>query len=103
MSASDSFITHWYFHLPNMLMAAAIYTLIGRAILAMVFGPNSDRVIMRSFRRLTDPILDAVAAITPRIVPRGLLVVFAIAWLLALRMAWFLTLVALGMRASVAQ
>lgn len=101
MTASDSFVAHWYFHLPNMLMAAAFYTLIGRAILAMLFRLSPDRVMMRVFASVTDPILRGVAVITPRVVPPGLVLVFALVWLLLLRMVLFLTAVTFGMRADV--
>ncbi|WP_333825010.1 hypothetical protein [Pinisolibacter sp.] len=90
MTATDSLVSHWYFHLPNFLLAAAIYTLIGRYLLSVFFGVDSDRVLMRVFRNVTDPILKVVAAVTPKIVPRGLVMVFAVAWLMALRMALFL-------------
>ena len=86
-----------------MVMAAAIYTLIGRYILSLLFRKNPDRVILRVFATVTDPILDAVAVITPRIVPRGLLIVFAVVWLMALRMAWFVTLALFGVRFSLGE
>jgi uncharacterized protein YggT (Ycf19 family) len=101
VTASDSFVAHWYFHLPNLLLAAAFYTLIGRAILAMLFRLPADRAMMRVFARVTDPVLHAVAAITPRIVPPGLVMVFALVWLMLLRMALFVTAVAFGMRPQV--
>ena len=101
VTASDSFFAHWYFHLPNMLMAAAFYTLIGRAIMAMLFRLSPDRVLMRAFAVVTDPILRGVALVTPRVVPPGLVLVFALVWLLLLRMVLFLTAVAFGMRADV--
>jgi YggT family protein len=75
VSASDSLITHWYFHLPDFILAAAIYTLIGRYLLSPFFVADSDRVVMRVFRNVTDPILKAVALVTPKIVPGGLLII----------------------------
>jgi hypothetical protein len=39
--------------------------------------------------------------VTPAIVPNGVMPVFAIAWLMALRMFWFLTCVAMGMRPQI--
>ncbi len=96
MNVSDGFFAQWYFHLPNYLLAAAIYTLIGRYLLSVFFGQTSDRVVMKVFRSVTDPILDAVAVVTPRIVPRGLLIVFAIAWLMALRLVLFIGLALAG-------
>lgn len=102
MTASDSFIAHWPFHLPNLLLAALFYTLIGRAILAMLFRLSADRAMMRAFATLTDPVLRATAAITPRVVPPGLVIVFALVWLMLLRMVLFVTAVAFGMRPGVA-
>lgn len=99
MSASDNFIEFWWFHIPNLLMAAMIYTLIGRYALELFFARrNQDAVILKVFRSVTDPVVKLVRAITPAIVPNGVLVVFAIMWLFALRMFWFLNAVALGMR-----
>jgi hypothetical protein len=53
------------------------------------------------FASITNPVLKAVRFITPKIVPNGLIPVFAIAWLMALRMFWFLTCVAAGMRPQI--
>jgi uncharacterized protein YggT (Ycf19 family) len=93
----DSLSTNWWYHVPNLVMAAMIYTLIGRYVLDMLFG-NRDVVMLKVFRQITDPILKAVRAITPAIVPNGVLIVFAILWLMAGRMAWFLLAVMFGMR-----
>lgn len=101
MSASDSLFAHWYFHLPNFILAAAIYTLIGRYLLSLFFGADSDRVVMRVFRNVTDPILKVVALVTPKIVPRGLLMVFAVIWLLAARMALFLAFALAGLKPDI--
>jgi len=101
MTAGQSFFAHWYFHVPNFVLAAATYTLIGRYILSLFFRAGSDRVIMRVFTRVTDPILRMIAAITPRIVPNGLVLVFAVVWLLALRMALFLLFALAGFRFAI--
>lgn len=101
MSLGDNFIQYWWFHIPNLVMAALIYTLIGRYILDLVFGSKSQAVILHVFRRVTDPVLKMVRFVTPAVVPNGLVLVFAIVWLIAARMFWFLTAVAAGMRASV--
>lgn len=101
MTPSQSFLTYWYFHIPNLVLAALIYTLLGRYLLGLLFRNNSEAVILKVFRSVTDPVLNTVRAITPAIVPNGLVLVFAIAWLLALRMFWFLTCVAAGMRLTV--
>lgn len=101
MSVAESFFTYWYFHVPNVIMAALIYTLIGRYLLTMFFRKKPDAVILRVFQSITDPVLKGVRTITPAVVPNGIVLVFAIAWLMAARMFWFLTCVAAGMAASV--
>lgn len=101
MNAQDSFVAHWYFHLPNLIMAAMIYTLIGRYFLELFLRKNPNAVILRVFRQVTDPILRAIRAITPAIIPNGLVVVLAIVWLLGLRMFWLLTVLAAGVRPTV--
>lgn len=100
MTPAESFLTYWYFHIPNLMMAALIYTLIGRYVLELLFK-GRDVVILVVFRSITDPVVKLVRLATPAIVPNGLVVIFAIAWLMAGRMWWFLTAVALGMRPTV--
>ena len=97
MSVGESFFTYWYFHIPNLILAALIYTLIGRYLLTLFFSKKPDAVILRVFQSITDPVLRAVRVITPAIGPNGLVLVFAIVWLMAARMFWFLTCVAAGM------
>jgi len=101
MSSSENFFTYWYFHIPNLVLAALIYTLCGRYILSLLFRKNPDAVILRVFQSVTDPVLKGVRVITPAVVPNGVVMVFAIAWLMAVRMFWFLTCVAAGMAPSV--
>lgn len=101
MTPTQSFFEFWYFHIPNLVMAALIYTLIGRYLLTLFFARNPDAVILKVFSSVTDPVLRLVRAITPAIVPNGLVLVFSIVWLMALRMFWFLTCVAAGMKPSV--
>jgi YggT family protein len=72
--------------------------LIGRCILSLIFGWNSERAIVRFFNRITDPVLAVVGVITPRIVPTGLLIVFAVVWLFVARVALFFGLALLGVR-----
>ena len=98
MTPSQSFFAHWYFHVPNLVLAALIYTLAGRYILSLFL--DEDRVIVRVFNNVTNPVLSVVGAITPRIVPTGLLIVFAMVWLFVARIALFFVLAMLGIRPS---
>lgn len=101
MTPTQSFLTHWYFHLPNLALAALMYTLIGRYVLDLLFSRRPDAVIIRVFASVTDPVINLVRLITPAIVPTGLVLVFAIVWLMALRLVWFITCVVLGMRPTI--
>ena len=87
-------------HIPNLLMAAMIYTLIGRYLLELFFAKKQDAVILKVFRSVTDPVVKLVRLVTPAIVPDGLVVVAAILWLMAARLFWFLTALTYGMKLS---
>jgi YggT family protein len=87
MSESVKF---WLFHGPNMALAAALYTLIGRYVLSLFFRHESELVIWRVFRQITDPLLHAARAVTPLVVPNGMVMIFAIIWILILRIFWLL-------------
>lgn len=101
MSPTESLIQHWYFHLPNLAMAALMYTIAGYFLLALFFRKRPDAVILNVFSSIASPVLRLVRGVTPAIVPDGLVAVFALVWLLAFRMFWFLTCVAMGMRPQI--
>jgi uncharacterized protein YggT (Ycf19 family) len=90
---TDSFFSY---QIPNLIMAAAMYTLIGRYVLSLFFAADSDATIWRVFQQITDPILHAVAFVTPRIVPLPLVALLAVVWLLALRVVFFLVAIMFG-------
>lgn len=93
MSANAAF---WLYNGPNMLISILLYTLLGRYLLSLVFRPQSELVIWRVFCQVTDPVLYAVQAITPRIVAPGLVMIFAVFWLIILRICWLLLAVIYG-------
>ena len=97
MSASDSFLTYWYFHLPNLFLAALMYTLLGRLLLSLLFAPGSQAVVWRVFCQVTDPVLRLVGAITPRMAPSIIVLAFAIVWCLFLRMVLLIGLAGAGL------
>mgnify|MGYP001243218405 CR=1 FL=1 len=94
----SSFLTHWYFHLPNLVLAALTYTLIGRYLLELFFAKRQEATILVVFRQITDPVFDTVRAITPKVVPNGLVVVLAVVWLTALRLFLYVTIIASGVK-----
>jgi YggT family protein len=87
-----------YYQLPNLVLAAIMYTLLGRFLLSLVFAPNSDKVIWRVFVQITDPFVKAARLVTPQIVPLNLLVLFAALWVLLARVGLFMGLAATGLR-----
>jgi YggT family protein len=98
MMPGASLFAPWYYHMPNLILAALIWLLIGRLVLSLLLGRGN--AVVRLLEAVTGPVLEAVGAITPRLVPTGLVVVFAIAWLLAARVALFVAVSATGVRLS---
>lgn len=88
--------THWYLHVPNVILAVLVYLLIARGLLSLVLDQAGP--IVRPIRIVTDPILAVVGFITPRMVPAGLVVVFAIVWLSMVRIALLFAATLLGAR-----
>jgi YggT family protein len=80
-----SFLANWYFHLPNFVLAALMYTLLGRVLLGLIVQPASNNYIWRFFCRLTDPVIAAVGAITPRDAAPVVVWLFGVVWLFWLR------------------
>jgi hypothetical protein len=82
---SGSLLTYWYFHLPNFVLAALMYTLLGRVLLGLFLDPDSQNYIWRFFCRLSDPVVTAVALVTPKAAPPVVVWLFAVVWLFWLR------------------
>ncbi|MEZ5667046.1 MAG: YggT family protein [Alphaproteobacteria bacterium] len=91
-----SFWDYWYFHLPNYALAVLIYTMLARVLLGLFVPPAWDNYIWRAFQRLTDPVLATFGTLTPRSVPRPLLIGFTVVWLMLLRVALFVLFLELG-------
>ena len=98
MMPGASLFAPWYYHVPNLILVALIWLLIGRFVLSLVLGRGN--AVVRLLDAVTNPVLIAVGAITPRLVPAGLVIVFAVAWLLAARIALFVAVSATGVRLS---
>ncbi|MEX2201201.1 MAG: YggT family protein [Dongiaceae bacterium] len=101
MTGAD-FWQHWYFHLPNFVLAALVYTLLGRFVLGFFLPPDSQNYIWRWFCRLTDWLLPIVAFITPRYVMFLFLPLIAAFWLTLLRFALLLWLALTGSLPNIA-
>jgi hypothetical protein len=94
--ATNTLLTHWYFHLPNFVLAALMYTLLGRALLGLVLDPNSTNYIWRFFCRITDPVVAAVALVTPKAAVPVVVWLFGVVWLFWLRVLLLYAFLVMG-------
>jgi len=102
VNVGGSFLTHWYYHLPDYALAVLMYTLLGRAILGLIFQPESENYIWRAFCRLTDPVVAVVAIVTPKAAAPVVIWLFGVVWLFWLRagLLYLFVLTHAGPRAS---
>lgn len=77
----------WYFHLPNYVLAAIMYSLLGRLILSFIFPPESENYIWKAFVSVTQPAVRTAGFVAPRAVPLPVLIIFAFIWVAAVRHA----------------
>lgn len=87
----------WYFHVPNYVLAAVMYTLMGRFLLGLIAPAGWNNYIMRAFVTVTDPVVAVVRFITPHAIALPLVLVFGALWLMLLRVALFLAMVRYGL------
>jgi hypothetical protein len=93
--ANNLFLTHWYFQVPNFVLAALMYTLLGRALRGLMVQPDSNNYIWRAFCRLTDPVVAAVSFVTPKAAAPVVIWLFGVVWLFWLRVALLIFVVQL--------
>lgn len=93
----NDFWSYWYFHAPNFVLAAVMYTLIGRLVLGFFVPENWDNYIWRGFKAVTDPAVRAVRFVTPQVLSHGVVLVFGALWMMALRLAWLVVLLNVGL------
>jgi hypothetical protein len=96
LSTSNPLLLYWYFHLPNFILAAFMYTLLGRAILGLILEPTSTNYIWRFFCRVTDPVVAVVAAVTPKAAAPVIVWLFGVVWLFWLRVLLLNVFLVLG-------
>jgi hypothetical protein len=96
VNIGGSILTHWYFHLPNFILAALMYTLFGRALLALIVQPDSSNYIWRFFCRITDPVVVAVALVTPKAAAPVVVWLLGVVWLFWLRVGLLYVFLVLG-------
>jgi hypothetical protein len=89
-AVGTSILTYWYYHVPNFVLAALMYTLLGRAVLGMFVDADSPNYIWRFFCRITDPVVAAVALVTPKAAAPVVIWLFGVVWLFWLRVGFLI-------------
>jgi uncharacterized protein YggT (Ycf19 family) len=90
-------IQYWYFHLPNFVLAAVMYTALGRLLLSFFAPPEWKNYIWRAFVRITEPVVRVVRYVTPVGVPEIVILIFTVLWLMVARIAFFLLMGFMGL------
>jgi len=101
VDAPVPFLAHWYYALPNYVLAALMYSLLARFVLSFFMAPDSTNYIFRFFVLITDPVLRIVAWVTPRAVPPLLLLLFSAIWMIMLRFTFFIAMANAGLAPTV--
>jgi hypothetical protein len=89
---------NWYVQGLDLVLAAVAYLLIARLLLDLTFGKLGDNLIFRALRWMTGPVVRAVGAMTPRVVPGPLVTACAMLWIFAARIALVQVAAAMAMR-----
>jgi len=95
-------LAYYFFRAPifgigNFLLAALMWTMLGRFVLGLFVPADWDFYIWRFFRRVTDPIIELVRLVTPSFMVEALLPLVAVWWLIAARIAWWILCRSLGL------
>ena len=85
---------------PSTILAILTAAVVLRAVYELIAGSGGPGIVARGLSLLTDPVLRPSRAAAPRIVPTGLIYLFALCWLIAARMVWFVVSAALGLWAG---
>lgn len=85
MTTAETLLASLYFQAPNFILAALMYTFLGRVLLSFFVAPDSANYIWRFFCRVTDPALAAIAVVTPKATQPVVLWLFGVVWLFWLR------------------
>ena len=96
MITAETLLASWYFQAPNFILAALMYTLLGRAVLGLMVEPDSPNYIWRFFCRFTDPVVAAISVATPRAAAPVVLWLFGVVWLFWLRVLLLTIFLLLG-------
>lgn len=95
---NPSLPVNWYVQGPSLVLAVLTYCLLARLALDLAFGARGDNMAFRVLRRVTEPVVRAVGAVTPRVVQGPLVTGCAVLWIFAARIALVQVAAAMAMR-----
>jgi hypothetical protein len=101
MTTGGSLLGSWLFLVPNFILAALMYTLLGRALLGAIVGTDSTNYIWRFFCRFTDPFVALIAVVTPKATAPVVVWLFGVVWLFWLRVALLYAFLAVSTTARI--
>jgi len=96
-SAPTLFGPYWYVATVGLLLAVLGYVLMVRLVVDLLFPSAKASLSLRVVRRVSQPVVGLVGAISPRVVPAPMVVVCAIVWVYALRVTVVQVLAAMAM------
>lgn len=85
MTSANPLLASWLYLAPNFILAAVMYTLLGRALLGLFVPPDSPNYIWRFFCRVTDPFIAVIAVVTPKAAVPVVVWLMGVVWLFWLR------------------
>ena len=97
MDTTASLLAYWYFHLPNFILAALMYTMLGRFLLGLMVDADSPNYIWRFFCRITDPVIAVISVVTPKVTAPAVVWLFGFVWMFWLRVILHYTLLLLNL------
>lgn len=96
MGSSDTILSSWLFLAPNFILAALMYTLLGRVLLGLIVPPESPNYIWRFFVRVTDPFVAIISIVTPKAAVPVVVWLFGVVWLFWLRVGLLYLFLVMG-------
>jgi YggT family protein len=96
VTSANPLLASWLYLAPNFILAALMYTLVGRVLLGLFVPPDSPNYIWRFFCRVTDPVVAAVALVTPKAAMPVVLWLFGVVWLFWLRVGLLYVFLLIG-------
>lgn len=96
MTSANPLLASWLYLAPNFILAALMYTLVGRALLGLFVPPESPNYIWRFFVRVTDPFIALISPLTPKATVPVVMWLMGVVWLFWLRVGLLYLFLALS-------